>query len=89
MESPRFTVQELQRTRHQQQSRDPGCATQSVPYQSLQGDRVQGAPVAPQFELPPPFARRSAQMPAASVHTTQVCSQPAASVQRARCLQSA
>ena len=44
--------------------------------------------MAPQYELTPPFARRSAQMPAASVHTNQVCSQAANASQRERCLES-
>ena len=44
VESLRFTAQERQRRRHQQQPCDPGC-TESVPYQSLQGDHVPGASV--------------------------------------------
>ena len=68
VESLRFTVQELQRSRHQQQPRDPVC-TETVPYQCLQSDQVPGSPVAPQYESLPPLARRSARlpMPAASV----------------------
>ena len=71
VESLRFTVQELQRSRHQQQPRDPGC-TETVPYQCLLSDQVPGSSVAPQYESLPPLARRSARlpMPAASVHTT-------------------
>ena len=46
VESLRFTVQELQRSRHQQQPRDPGC-TETVPYQCLQSDQVPGSPMAP------------------------------------------
>ena len=34
VESLRFTVQELQRSRHQQQPRDPGC-TKTLPYRSM------------------------------------------------------
>ena len=45
VESLRFTVEELRRSRHQQQLYDPGCA-ESVPYQSLHGDQVSGAPLA-------------------------------------------
>ena len=44
VESLRFTVQELQRRRHQQQLCDPGCP-RSVPYQSLQGEQVPAASV--------------------------------------------
>ena len=90
VESLRFTVQELQRSRHQQQPRDPGC-TETVPYQYLQSDEVPGSPVAPQHELLPPLARRSARlpMPAASVHTAPEYRQTATLEQSARCLQSA
>ena len=90
VESLRFTVQELQRSRHQQQPRDPGC-TETLPYQCLQSDQVPGSPVAPQYELLPPLARRSARlpMPAASVHTTPEYRQTATLEQSARCLQSA
>ena len=90
VESLRFTVQELQRSRHQQQPRDPGC-TETVPYQYLQSDQVPGSPVAPQYESLPPLARRSARlpMPAASVHTTPEYRQTATLEQSARCLQSA
>ena len=90
VESLRFTVQELQRSRHQQQPRDPGC-TETVPYQYLQSDQVPGSPVAPQYESLPPHARRSARlpMPAASVHTTPEYRQTATLEQSARCLQSA
>ena len=86
----RFTVQELQRSRHQQQPRDPGC-TETVPYQCLQGDQLPGAPVAPQYESLPPLACRSARlpMPAALVHTTPEYRQTATLGQSARCLQSA
>ena len=59
VEPLRFTVQELQRSRHQQQPRDPGC-TETVPYQCLQSDQVPGSPMAPQHESLPPLARRSA-----------------------------
>ena len=88
VESLRFTVQELQRSRHQQQPRDPGC-TETVPYQYLQSDEVPGSPVAPQHELLPPLARRSARlpMPAASVHTAPEYRQTATLEQFARCLQ--
>ena len=90
VESLRFTVQELQRSRHQQQPRDPGC-TETVPYQYLQSDQVPGSPVAPQYESLPPLARRSARlpMPAGSVHTTPEYRQTATLEQSARCLQSA
>ena len=90
VESLRFTVQELQRSRHQQQPRDPGC-NETVPYQCLQSDQVPGSPVAPQYESLPPLARRSAQlpMPPASVHTTPEYRQTATLEQSARCLQSA
>ena len=90
VESLRFTVQELQRSRHQQQPRDPGC-TETLPYQCLQSDQVPGSPVAPQYESLPPLARRSARlpMPAASVHTTPEYRQTATLEQSARCLQSA
>ena len=44
VESLRFTVQELQRSRHQQQPRDPGC-TETVPYKCLQSDQVPGSPM--------------------------------------------
>ena len=44
VESLRFTVQELQRRRHQQQPCNPG-RTQSAPYQSLQGEQVPAASV--------------------------------------------
>ena len=90
VESLRFTVQELQRSRHQQQPRDPGC-TETVPYQYLQSDQVPGSPVAPQHESLPPLARRSARlpMPAASVHTTLEYRQTATLEQSAHCLQSA
>ena len=90
VESLRFTVQELQRSRHQQQPRDPGC-TETVPYQYLQSDQVPGSPVAPQYESLPAFARRSARlpMPSASVHTTPEYRQTATLEQSARCLQSA
>ena len=44
VESLRFTVQELQRRRHQQQPCNPGC-TESGPYQSLQGEQVPAASV--------------------------------------------
>ena len=86
----RFTVQGLQRSRHQQQPRDPGC-TETVPYQCLQGDQLPGAPVAPQYESLPPLACRSARlpMPAALVHTTPEYRQTATLEQFARCLQSA
>ena len=87
VESLRFTVQELQRSRHQQQPRDPGC-TETVPYQCLQSDQVPGSPVAPQYESLPPLARRSARlpMPAASVHTAPEYRQTATLEQSARCL---
>ena len=90
VESLRFTVQELQRSRHQQQPRDPGC-TETLPYQCLQSNQVPGSPVAPQYESLPPLARRSARlpMPAASVHTTPEYRQTATLEQSARCLQSA
>ena len=90
VESLRFTVQELQRSRHQQQPRDPGC-TETVPYQCLQSDQVPGSPMAPQHESLPPLARRSARlpMPAASVHTAPEYRQTATLEQSARCLQSA
>ena len=90
VESLRFTVQALQRSRHQQQPRDPGC-TETVPYQYLQSDQVPGSPVAPQYESLPALARRSARlpMPAASVHTTPEYTQTATLEQSARCLQSA
>ena len=90
VESLRFTVQDLQRSRHQQQPSVPGC-TETVPYQSLQGDQLPGAPVAPQYESLPPLARRSARlpMPAASVHTTPEYRQTSPLEQSARCLQSA
>ena len=90
VESLRFTVQELQRSRHQQQPSDPGC-TETVPYQCLQGDQLPGAPVAQQYESLPPLARRSARlpMPAASVHTTPEYRQTTTLEQSARCLQSA
>ena len=42
LESLRFTVQELQRRRPQQQPRDPGC-TEAVSYQSLQNEQVPAA----------------------------------------------
>ena len=88
--SLRFTVQELQRSCHQQQPRDPQCAD-SVPYQCLQSDQAQWAPVALRYEWSLPLARRLTQtpMPAASVLTTHVCRQAATLVQPARCLQSA
>ena len=41
VESLRFRVQELQRSRHQQQPRDPGC-TETVPCEYLQSDQVPG-----------------------------------------------
>ena len=90
VESLRFTVQELQRSRHQQQPRDPGC-TETVPYQWLQSDQVPGSQVAPQHESLPPLARRSARllMPAATVHTAPEYRQTATLEQSARCLQSA
>ena len=90
VESFRFTVQELQRSRHQQQPRDPGC-NETVPYQCLQSDQVPGSPVAPQHESLSPLARRSARlpMPAASVHTAPEYRQTATLEQSARCLQSA
>ena len=90
VESLRFTVQELQRSRHQQQPSVPGC-TESVPYQCLQGNQLPGSPVAQQYESLPPLARRSARlpMPAASVHTTPEYRQTATLEQSARCLQSA
>ena len=44
VESLRFTVQELQRRRHQQQPCDPGCAG-SVPCQSLHDEQVTAASV--------------------------------------------
>ena len=44
VESLRFTVQKLQRRRHQQQPCDPGCAG-SVPCQSMQGEQVPAASV--------------------------------------------
>ena len=44
VESLRFTVQELQRRRHQQQPCNPG-RTESGPYQSLQGEQVPAASV--------------------------------------------
>ena len=90
VESLRFTVQELQRSRHQQQPRDPGC-TETVPCEYLQSDQVPGSPVAPQYESLPALARRSARlpMPAASVHTTPEYRQTATLEQSARCLQSA
>ena len=88
VESLRFTVQEPQRSRHQQQSCDLGCA-ECVPYQSLKGNQVPGAPVAPQYEFPPPLSYRSAQKPAASTHKSFVFRHPVTSTQRARCLESA
>ena len=90
VESLRFTVQERQRSRHQQQPRDPGC-TETVPYQCLQSDQVSGSPMAPQHESLPPLARRSARlpMPVASVHTTPKYRHTATLEQSARCLQSA
>ena len=42
VESLRFTIQVLQRRRHQQQPCDPRC-TESGPYQSLQGEQVTDA----------------------------------------------
>ena len=44
VESFRFTVQELQRRRQQQQPSNTGC-TESGPYQSLQGEQVSAASV--------------------------------------------
>ena len=90
VESLQFTVQELQRSRHQQQPLDPGC-TETVPYQCLQSDQVPGSPVAPQHESLPPLARRSARLPmsAASVRTTPEYRQTATLERSARCLQSA
>ena len=44
VESLRFTLQELQRRRHQQQPCDPVCS-ESGPYQSLQGEQVPAASV--------------------------------------------
>ena len=90
VESLRFTVQQLQSSRHQQQPGDRGC-TETVPYQCLQSDQVPGSPVAPQYESLPPLARRSARlpMPAASVHTAPEYRQTATLEQSARCLQSA
>ena len=90
VESLRFTVQQLQSSRHQQQPRDQGC-TETVPYQCLQSDQVPGSPVAPQYESLPPLGRRSARlpMPAASVHTAPEYRQTATLEQSARCLQSA
>ena len=67
VESLWFTVQELQRSRHQQQPRDPGC-TETVPYQCLQGDQLPGAPVAPQYESLPPLARPIADAGCVSTH---------------------
>ena len=87
VESLWFSVQKLQRRRHQQQPRDPGC-TESVPYQSLQSERIPRAKMARQYDLPTHLARRLAQIPAPSVHTTPVCKQAATSSQRARCLES-
>ena len=90
VESLRFTVQELQRSRHHQEPHDLGC-TEAVPYQYLQSDQVPGSPVAPQHESLPPLARQSAllAMPAASVHTALEYRQTATLEQSARCLQSA
>ena len=57
VESSGFIVQELQRRRHQLQPCDTGYFD-SVPCQSLQDDKVSGAQVAPQYELPPSVAPR-------------------------------
>ena len=86
VESLRFTVQELQRSRHQQRPRDPGC-TETVPYQCLQSDQVPGSPMAPQHESLQHETRLP--MPAASVHTATEYRQTATLEQSARCLQSA
>ena len=44
VESLRFTVQEIQRRRHQLQSCDPGCAESGL-FQSMQSEQVAAASV--------------------------------------------